>query len=64
MEVEARMTGEPGFDPWMLVRGVVAGDQMQFECAWNSVVEMVEEGQELLMPMARVALRNDLSVKY
>jgi hypothetical protein len=63
MEVEARMAGEPGFDPWMLVCRVVVGNQVQFEGGWNSVVEMVEEGQELLMTMARLALGDDLSVK-
>jgi hypothetical protein len=36
---------------------------VQFEGGWNSVVEMVEEGQELLMTMARLALGDDLSVK-
>jgi hypothetical protein len=64
MEAETRMAGEPGLDPRMLVRRVVVGDQMQVEGGRSSMVEMVEKGQELLMPMTRFALRNDRAIEH
>jgi hypothetical protein len=59
MEVEARMAGEPGLDPRMLVSGVVIGDQVRLKFGGNVVIEMIEKGQELLVPMARFALGDD-----
>ena len=53
MDVEAPMAGEPGLDPRMLVSRVVVDDQMDLEIGRNTVVEMVEKSEKLLVPMAR-----------
>ena len=53
MEVEARMAGEPGLDPRMFVSGVVIGDQVRVKFGGNVVIEVVEKGQKLLVPVAR-----------
>ena len=50
------MAGEPRFDLGMLVSRVVVGDQMDLEVGRNTVVEMVEKSEKLLVPMARFAL--------
>jgi len=47
------MAGEPGLDPRMLVSRVVVDDQMDLEIGRNTVVEMVEKSEKLLVPMAR-----------
>src|ERR1700687_1265881 len=63
MDVEARMAGEPGLDPRMLVRCVVVSDQMDRQIPGNMVVEVVEKRHELLVPMARFALGDDRAVE-
>ena len=64
VDVVARMAGEPGFDLRMLVGGVVVGDQMDVEIGRDVAVEMIKKGEELLMPMARLALRDDRAVEH
>ena len=64
MKMEARMACEPGLDPWVLVSRVVVGDQVQLEFGRDSVVEVVEKSEKLLMPMPRFALRDDRTVEH
>ena len=52
VEVEPRMPFEPGAHLGMLVRGVVVDDQMQVELGRGLAVDLVEEADELLMPVA------------
>ena len=54
MNVIARMTCQPGFDPRMFVGGVVVGDQMDLELSRNVVVEVIKKRQKLLVAMARL----------
>src|SRR6266851_9095624 len=59
VDVEAATAREPSLDPGMFLSGVVVGDQMHREFGGNLVLEMVEEADELLMPVARFALGDD-----
>ena len=45
----------------MLVRRVIIHDQMDIEPFRYTVVEMAQKGQKLLMPMAGLALTDDLT---
>ena len=63
MKVKAPMAGKPGFDPRMLVRRIIVGDQVQFQSGRDTTVEVIEKGQELLVPVARFALRDDVPIK-
>ena len=47
VEVEARMPLEPGAHFWMLMRGVVVDDQMQFPPCRLLAVDLVQEADEL-----------------
>src|SRR5216683_4429479 len=64
MDVEAPMAGEPSLDPRMLVSRVIVDDQMDLEISRNTVVEMVEKSEKLLVPMARFALSDDRTVEH
>jgi hypothetical protein len=48
----------------MIVRGVVVDDQMQFPQCRGLAVDLVEEADEFLMPMARHALPNDPALQH
>jgi len=47
----------------MLVGRVIVGDQVQLEIGADMAVEVVEKGEELLVPMARFALGDDRPVE-
>ena len=64
MDDAARMTCEPGFDPWMFVGGIVVGDQMDFEVGWNVAVEVLKKGEKCLMAVTRLALGDDRAVEH
>src|SRR5271156_5359197 len=64
MDVVARPAREPGFDLGVFVGAVVVGNQVDLELGGDAAVEMIEKGQELLMAMARLALRDDRAVKH
>jgi len=36
---------------------------VQFQCGRDIAIEMIEKGQELLVPMAWFALHNDVAIK-
>ena len=48
----------------MLVRGVIVDDQMNFALGRGLAVDLVEEADELLMPVAAHALADDLAVEH
>lgn len=56
VDVVARAMGEPGAYLWVLVGGVVVDDEVQFEGSRHAAIEMAQEGQELLMAMARFCI--------
>ncbi len=64
MKVEARMPRQPGFDPRMLVGGVVISDQMDREPGRKVAVEVIKKGAKFLVAMARLALRDDRAIKH
>ena len=47
----------------MLMRGVIVDDQMHFALGRGLAVDLVEEADELLMPVAAHALADDLAVE-
>jgi hypothetical protein len=48
----------------MLVRGVVVDDQMQFPPGRRLAVDLVEEADEFLMPVAGHALADDAALQH
>ena len=55
MAMEAGMPVEPSFDVRVLVRGVVVHDQMQIEVLLHGPVDLLQERQELLGAVLRLA---------
>ena len=49
MQVKARMPGEPGLDPWMLVRRIIIGDAVNIQLLRRCPVDSLQEFEELLM---------------
>ena len=64
VEMEARMPAEPGLNARMLVRTVVVDDEMKLLSGRGFGVDLLEEANELLMPMAWHAVSYDFSVKH
>ena len=60
--MKARTASEPGAHFRVFVRGVVVHDQVHVEILGHALLDVPQERQILLMPMARLALREDLSV--
>ena len=61
MQFETRMLRKPGLDLFGLMGRIVVRDQMQVEVLGDGPVDFLQEAHELLCPMARQALANDLS---
>ena len=55
MDVPARPQGEPGFHTRVLVGAVVVHDQMDVETLRHALLDAPQEGEELLMAVARLA---------
>jgi hypothetical protein len=64
VQMKSRMALEPGFDPRMLVRGVIIRDQMQVQLGRCLRVDLLEEPDELLMAVTWHAVANDLAVEH
>src|SRR5580704_13836340 len=62
--MEPRMPFEPCADLGMLMRRVVVDDQVQVHLGRDFAVDLVEETDELLMPMAAHALADDLALQH
>ena len=64
VDMPARPLGQPSFDPRVLVRAVVVYDEMDIQPCRNVTFDPAQESQELLMPMARLAIGQHRSVEY
>jgi hypothetical protein len=64
VNVPARTACQPSSDLGMLVGGVVIDDEMDVELGWHVGLDVTQEGEELLMAMARLALGDDRAVKH
>src|SRR3990167_6857225 len=62
--MEPWMSPEPRLHARVLVGRVIVHDDMQIECGRGLDVDLLEEADELLMPMARHALANHLAVEH
>ena len=62
VNVEACAACEPRFDFGMFVRAVIIDDQMHVEVLRDVQFDVPQEAQELLMPVARLALREHLAI--
>src|SRR3989304_3306405 len=62
--MEPWMSSEPGFYPRMLVGSVIVHDQMQVEFGRRLGIDLLEETDELLMPMARQAVPDHLAIEH
>ena len=63
MAVIARMGGEPGFDRRMRVGAVVVQNQMNLAPLRDRAIELLQESQELGVPLAGRAPREDRPVQ-
>lgn len=59
MEMEARVSPQPGFDSRVLVGPIVVHDQMQVEMGGSLRVDPFEEPDELLVPMSWHTVTDD-----
>lgn len=64
MHVPARPTGQPGLDLGMAVRGVVVADAVNVQLDGDGLVDLAQEGQELLMPVPRLAGGEHCTVEH
>ena len=64
VHVEPGMPLEPALHLRMLVGGVVIHDQMQVEIGWRFRVDLLEELQPFLMPMAWHALSDEFTLGH
>ena len=61
--LEAVPVGDPTFDLGVLVGGVIVDDEMECEISRGFGIEMLEEGQPLVVRVARRGLAEDLAVE-
>ena len=64
MKVEARVPREPSADLGMLVGGVVIDNQVQVQIRRGPAIDLVEEADELLVPMPAHALADHPSIQH
>lgn len=62
--MEARMATEPGFHSRVFVGAIVVHDQMEIEHVGCLGVDLLEKSNELLMPMTRHAVADNLAVEH
>ena len=53
MHVKAGVAIEPSRDRWVLMGGVIVGDDVDVEIGRALLIDQLEEGEPLLMAMAR-----------
>jgi len=64
VEVPPRTTGEPSSDLGMLVGGVIVDDEVDVEFCRHIGFDVSQEGEELLVAMAGLALSEDRAVEH
>jgi hypothetical protein len=64
VQVQARTREQTRLDLRMLVAGIVFDGAMHFEFSRNGLVDSAQELEELLVPIARLAQREDRAVKH
>lgn len=64
VHVPARPRGQPGLDLGVAVGGVVVADAVNVQLSRHGLVDLAQEGQELLMPMSRLAGRQYRTVEH
>ncbi len=64
MERPARMPREPGADLGMLVRRIIVRDHVDYLAGWYATLDLVEEANELLVPMALHVLADHAPVEH
>ena len=64
MHVPAGPTGQPGLDLGMAVRCVVVADAVNVQLGGDGLVDLAQKGQELLMPVARLAGCQHGAIEY
>src|SRR5262249_20935000 len=64
VNVVTRRAGESRSDLVMLVGGVVVDDEVDVELGWHVGLDVTQEGEELLMTMAGVALSDDRAIEH
>lgn len=61
MQMEARVSGKPGFDPGMFVRRIIVGDGMNIEIGRCATVDRFEKLQKFLVAVPFHALPDNLA---
>ena len=61
MQMKAGMTFKPGDDLGMFMSGVVVADDVNIKVGGHLSVDLAQEGQPLLMAMARGGMSKDLA---
>jgi len=64
VQMESRMTPNPGFDSPMFVGPVIVHDQMQIESGRRFAINLLEETDELLMPVTRHTVADDFAIEH
>ena len=64
VQMESRISFQPGFDTRMLVGRVVVGDDVQIQSRRSLDIDLFEEANELLVPMARHAFADHLAIQH
>ena len=64
VEVEARVSTEPGLDSRVLVGAVIVHNQMKLKGGKCLGIDFLEKTNELLVPMVRHAVAYDPSIKH
>ena len=62
VELETLVSGEPALHLLCLVCGVIVDDEMQIETGRRLAIDLPEERQEFVRPVARQAFADDLAV--
>jgi hypothetical protein len=64
MQVKTRMAREPRFDGGVFMRAVVIDDHVHVQILGHFGLDVTQESEELLVPMAWLALREHLAIDY
>ena len=63
MQVEARVTRQPGFDLGVLVGGIVVDDEVQLDPDGRLLLDVLQKAQPLAVGVAPVGAGNDFALQ-